>query len=205
MTPAEYTSLSLDEVAVGLDATARDSEAWFGLLDATQLNWRPDATRWSVAQCLAHLIVSNERTQRNAERALDASQPRTIWQRLPVVPGLIGPALVKSQAPGATRKFKTSPWAQPAVGKLAGDTISRFARQQRELAAWIRDLDAEHAGRAIMESPFGRAMAYSVLNACRLVLAHDHRHLAQARCVMDAPGFPNERAEDRTQLGSPYP
>jgi hypothetical protein len=46
MTPAEYSSLSLDEVAVGLDATARDSEAWFGLLDATQLNWRPDATRW---------------------------------------------------------------------------------------------------------------------------------------------------------------
>lgn len=188
MSPAEYTALSLADIATGLDDRARDADSTFAPLSATQLNWRADATSWSVAQCLAHLMVSNERTRANAERALDASQPRTIWQRLPMVPGLVGPMLVKSQAPGAGRKVKTSPWAQPAAGDFTADIVARFGTQNRELASWIRGLDANRASHAVMESPFARVIAYSVLDAYRLVLAHTDRHLAQARRVMDAFG-----------------
>lgn len=189
MSPADYAILSLADVSSGLDDVAQDAAVTFGALNPKHLNWRPDPTSWSVAQCLEHLIVSNERTRENADRALDASQPRTIWQRLPLVPALIGPMLVKSQAPGAGRKIKTTEWAQPAADNMGPDIVSRFAAQQRELAAWVRGLDHDRARAAIMESPFGHVIAYSVLNACRLLLAHDHRHMGQARRVMQASGF----------------
>jgi len=35
--------------------------------------------------------------------------PRTIWQRLPVWPRVMGRLLIRSQAPTATRKHKTTP------------------------------------------------------------------------------------------------
>jgi hypothetical protein len=47
----DFTTLSLADVKSGLDEVARDTQVTFGGLDARQLTWRPDAVRWSVAQC----------------------------------------------------------------------------------------------------------------------------------------------------------
>src|SRR5689334_13851375 len=103
--PIAYTTLSCQEIAAELIAIAREVETAFGTLDAAALNWRPDATRWSVAQCLEHLVTANALMLRSSTDALDASQPRTIWQRLPLLPKLWGTLLIRTQAPTASRKF----------------------------------------------------------------------------------------------------
>jgi hypothetical protein len=41
--------------------------------------------------------------------ALDATHPRTIWQRLPPLPSLFGRLPIRSQAPQSTRTFTASP------------------------------------------------------------------------------------------------
>ena len=51
-----YTTLSLADVRAGLEDVARDAHTAFGALDARQLNWRPDESRWSVAQGFQHLL-----------------------------------------------------------------------------------------------------------------------------------------------------
>ena len=81
-----YTTLSLAEVREELAAIARDTECTFGGLGERQLNWRPDATRWSVAQCLDHLVTANAQMADMADAALDATRSRTLWQRLPGLP-----------------------------------------------------------------------------------------------------------------------
>src|SRR5919106_7041775 len=111
----DYTRLSLNQVRSGLEEIARDANATFGRLDARQLNWRPDATRWSVAQCFEHLLTANHLMWRAAEGALDDAQPRTIWQRLPLLPGVLGRALIRSQSPGAERKLTAPSQARPSA------------------------------------------------------------------------------------------
>jgi hypothetical protein len=101
----DYTTLSLAQVQAGLEAVAADTQATFGRLDSRQLNWRPDASRWSTAQCLEHLLTANRLMVQSAREALDGAKPPTIWQRLPVLPGMFGRMLIRSQAPQATRKF----------------------------------------------------------------------------------------------------
>jgi hypothetical protein len=54
----------------------------------------------------------------------------------------------------------------------------------------MRVVRGEEAARAIMTSPFVRFITYSVLDSCRLIGAHDQRHLGQARRVMESIGFP---------------
>src|SRR5687768_13713944 len=102
----DYTTLSLAEVSKGLDETARDADATFGRLDATQLNWRPDPAQWSVAQCFEHLLTSNRLMSVEAQNVLSDAHRPTIWQRMPVLPSRLGKMLIRSQTPGATRKFK---------------------------------------------------------------------------------------------------
>jgi hypothetical protein len=186
----EYTTLSLAQVQAGLDAIPGDTQATFGALDARQLNWKPEATKWSVAQCLEHLLAANRLMALAAERALDGTQPRTVWQRLPGLPSLFGRLLIRSQAPQASRKYTASPLAQPAASDSAPDVVDRFLVQNREILGRLRELDESRAARAIMTSPFATFITYSVLDGVRLVLAHDHRHLEQARRVTQAPGFP---------------
>ena len=185
----DYTTLPFAQVQAGLDAVAADTQSTFGALDARQLNWRPDSTRWSVAQCFEHLLTANRLMADAAQAALDG-KPRSVWQRLPVLPGVFGRMLVRSQAPQSTRKFKASPLATPAASDIAPDILQRFIAQNNELVRWFRGMDGSRAGSVVMTSPFVSFIVYSVLDGARLVLAHDHRHIEQARRVTQAPGFP---------------
>src|SRR5688500_11734863 len=99
-----YTTLSLAEIAAEFSEIARDAQSVCGILDGHQLNWKPDATRWSVAQCFDHLLNTNRAMFQSMDAALDGSHPPTVWQRLPMLPRLFGPILIKSQMPEATRK-----------------------------------------------------------------------------------------------------
>jgi len=185
----DYTTLSLAQVQAGLEAVATDTQATLGRLDARQLNWRPDATRWSVAQCLEHLLTANRLMVQSAQQALDGVPPPTIWQRTPLLPGMFGRMLIRSQAPQATRKFTASPLATPASSDIAADIVERFIAQDHQLVSWLQRLDEPRAGRVIMISPFVRFITYSLLDGARLILAHDHRHLQQAGRVMQSARF----------------
>ena len=124
---------------------------------------------------------------------MNDTAPRTIWRRLPVLPGVFGRLLVRSQSPDTTRRYTASPKAQPAASDIAGDVIRRFADQQRSAAARVQALDERDAARTIMTSPFANVITYSVLDGWRLVFAHDRRHFEQARRVTLSPGFPRSR------------
>jgi len=186
----DYTRLTLREIESALADIARDADATFGRLDSQQLNWRPDAQEWSVAQCLDHLLTANQLMSATSEDALAGATRPTIWQRLPVLPGVFGRALVRSQAPESTRKYKAPSKAQPSTSDLAADVVGRFVDQQRVAARTVLGLDAVRAARVVMTSPFVRVITYSVLDGWRLVVAHNHRHLQQAKRAMQTQGFP---------------
>lgn len=186
----DYTTLSLAEVTQGLDDVARDAQATFGGFDARHLNWQPDGSRWSIAQCFEHLVMANRLMMGAAMDALDDARSRTIWQHLPILPVILGRMLIRSQSPETARKFKASPKAQPAASDVPADIIEQFVQQHRDAANWLRALDEGHAARAIMASPFMKVITCSVLDGSRLMLAHDRRHVEQARRVTLVPGFP---------------
>jgi hypothetical protein len=187
-----YTRLSLVEIRSMLQDVARDARATFGGLDARQLNWRPDAARWSVAQCFQHLLTSNDLVLRAAEDAL-RNPAKTTWRRV-LLPRLTGWMLIRSQAPTTTRKFTAPTKAQPTSSEIPADVLERFVAQHHDADEWIGTLVEPVAARAIMISPFIRFAAYSVLDACRLIVAHDRRHVEQARRVVLSPEFPRPHA-----------
>ncbi len=187
-----YATLSIADVKTGLEAMAHDTMATFGHLSVRQLNWRPDAALWSVAQCCEHLLSANRLMFASATDALAAAHTPTVWQRLPWLPAMFGWILIRSQSPAGRRRFTASPHAQPAATDIAADIVQRLVEQHRGAAAWAGTLDERAAARAIMTSPFIKFVTYSVLDGCRLVVAHDRRHFEQASRVMRLPQFPSE-------------
>jgi hypothetical protein len=195
----DFTTLSLADTRTALDETVGDTRATFAGLSARQLNWRPDAAQWSVAQCFEHLLTANRLMLEAANDALGAGGP-TLWQRVPVLPGLFGRALIRSQAPDGQRKFTAPSKARPTVSDVGADIVQRFIDQQRHIMTWVQGLDEQRAARTVMTSPFARVVVYSVLDGCRIVVAHNRRHVEQARRVMQAPGFPRGPASGASTL-----
>ena len=181
--PTDYLRLSLPAVSAELEAIAREAHAEFATLDGPRLNWRPSATQWSVAQCLDHLLHANREMLGAMDAALDPARPRSIWQRLPVLPGLFGRALIRSQRPETTKKFTAPQAAQPASSEIPADIVERFVEAQRAMAARVRGIDPETAARTVMVSPFVAFITYTVLDGWRVIVTHERRHLEQARRV----------------------
>jgi DinB superfamily len=186
----DYTTISLADVRTELEAIGAEAAMVFGGLDARQLNWKPEVSRWSVAQCLEHLLTANSQMADMADRALDATRRRTIWQRLPVWPRLLGRMLVRSQSPDATRRFKAPGKAQPAASAIDAGIVGRFVDQQRVLMARLDAAATRDPASVVMASPFAGIVTYSVLDGWRLIVAHERRHVQQARRVLATPGFP---------------
>jgi hypothetical protein len=186
----DYTTLSLSEVRLGIAELIRDAEATFGSLDARQLNWRSDPSRWSVAQCFEHLLKMNALMLPAAEDALDTTKLSTVWQRLPFLPSLFGRMMVRSQSPDARRKYTAPAPGRPSSSGIPPDVVQRFIEQQRALGTRLQSADERKAADTIMASPFIKVICYSVLDGWRLVFAHGRRHVEQARRVIREPTFP---------------
>lgn len=183
--------LSLPELINETDAIARDAQSAFGQLNAEQLNWKASAESWSVAQCLDHMIVTNNLLLPIFEQVVNGTRQTRFLERLPFWAGLWGRMMVKMLAPGSTQKFKAPPTAVPSSSKLDPRIVSQFATHQQEVSRKVKAVEKLNPDKIVITSPFAGFMTYSLLDAARIIVIHERRHFEQARRVMAAEGFPN--------------
>lgn len=186
----DFTTLSLPEVRAEAEAITHEVQTTFSQLNAEQLNWKPNAEAWSVGQCLEHLIAANREMSVPLDEVLSERKRATRWERMPLLPGFFGRLMVKSVSPIAKQKLKAPTKIRPTASALDPQIVGSFVAEQRELIDRLTRLDNFFVEKIIITSPFVKLITYSVLDACRLIVAHERRHLAQARRVMETPGFP---------------
>lgn len=173
---------------------ATEAQREFGQLTAQQLNWKPTASEWSVAQCLDHLIVSNSGYFPIAANVARGAYRTSLKERLPLLPRLFGALVLRAVQPESQRKFKASPNFQPSRSDIGSDIVGRFVSQQHELIDHInltKDVDLR---KTIITSPVASFVTYSLLDGYKIVVAHEKRHLAQARRVTQREGFPKDES-----------
>jgi len=180
----------LDVVIKDAKQIAGGVRASFGALSASQLNWKPSAERWSIAQCFDHLLTSNKGYLPIIESVRSGKKQTRFVERLPVLPGLAGKLLLKSLDPASTRKLKAPKNFQPAQSDISASIIDDFVAQQEQLIEGMKstsDLDLE---KIVITSPALSFVAYSLMDAYRVIVTHERRHFQQAERVAAEPGFP---------------
>jgi hypothetical protein len=172
------------------NAVTEETLAGFGDLTAPQLNWKPAADQWSVAQCFDHLLTANEAFFPTFEKVLSGAKKNTFWESLPWLPAVWGKMLIKAVAPESKRKLKAPKIFHPSSSSVDGAIIRRFLDQQNQVIRYMRateDLDLE---RIIISSPVTNLITYSLMDAYRIIVNHEKRHLLQAMRVSEMDGFP---------------
>jgi hypothetical protein len=186
----DFTTLTVPGLVADAEAVARDAQTAFGKLSAEQLNWKPTPESWSVAQCLEHLLVANREMFPVITAAASGAHQATVWERMPVLPSLMGRFMVKAVSPAAKLKVKAPAKIRPSASTLDPQIVTRFVEHQSEVVAHLKRLAEVDAAQLVVTSPLSSAVIYSLLDAGRIIVAHQRRHLAQAERVMQSPGFP---------------
>lgn len=174
------------------NSIADQTLAGFGNITAHQLNWKPGAEQWSIGQCFEHLVTANEAYFRTFETVLSGEKKNTFWQSLPWLPAFWGKVLIQAVAPETPRKLKAPRILQPSSSSVEATIIRRFIDQQNQVIRYMNateDLDPE---KIIIPSPITRLITYSLMDAYRIIINHEKRHILQAARVSEMDGFPKE-------------
>ena len=185
----DYKKADLASLITAADNVAKDAKTTFDPLTPSQLNWKPSAERWSVAQCFEHLITSHSGYLPVIDNVL-AGHKRTFWQHMPVLPGLMGKMLIKSLDPASSRKIKAPKSFQPAQSHISSSVINDFVAQQQQIVAKMKATEHLDLENIVITSPVAGVVIYSLMDAYRIIVAHEHRHFQQAKRVTEEAGFP---------------
>jgi hypothetical protein len=185
-----YKNLTLPQIYDEVESIAGDAKTLFGHLSPWQLNWKPAADSWSVAQCLDHLISANRSYDPVFDRIMKGEYGKAFLHRLPLLPGFFGRIMIGAVSPDGRRKFKAPAASQPSSSSIDPQIVERFITNQREMSAKMRSVEDRGPAEIIITSPFVSVVVYSLLDAFRLMTAHERRHFAQAQRVTQADRFP---------------
>lgn len=172
---------------------ADETRSSFGKFFRDQLNWKPSTERWSIAQCFDHLITTNTGYLPIMESVRAGKKQTRFVERLPVLPGLAGKLLIKSLDPASTRKLKAPKSFQPAQSDIGESVIDDFISQQEKVVEGMKSTSHLDLEKIIVTSPAASFITYSLMDAYRIIVVHEKRHLQQAKRVADEPAFPSKR------------
>ncbi len=183
---------SLDQCKGRFEAARTEfSRLVYGLTDA-QFNWRPEAERWSAAECIDHCVIVGTLMNRNIDDAIVRAKERNLRSGGPFKYGAFGNFFVKVVGPSdkaRKRKFKAPKAYTPTSNHSIGRLNEAFEKLQSDFADRLARADGLDLARIKVPSAkggVGGLIRLSLGQWFALLANHQDRHLAQARDVRKA-------------------
>lgn len=181
----------LEELTARLDNVTESVEKDFGSLTASQLNWKPSVEKWSIAQCIDHIIVSNETYFPQLETIITGRWRNSFWQNMPMLHKLWGNIMIKAVSPDTVKKVNTFKIFQPASSGIPLSIIKEFTSHNHTMKEFIEKSHYANLDKIVITSPVSRFITYSLHDAFIILVSHEERHYKQAKNVKELPGFPS--------------
>ena len=177
-----------------IDQNTADFEEAFGELNAEELNRKPNANTWSIAQNIDHLIVINSTYFSIFNEMREGSYDLPFIAKIGFIVNLFGRLILHAVKPETKRKIKTLPKWEPSESEISPDILERFQKHQEALKHEIIDCKDLLAKNAIISSPANKHIVYRLKTAFDIIVAHEQRHLKQGLQVKNQ--FPETKNAD---------
>lgn len=172
-----------------MNAVADEAKAAFGTLSADQVNWKPGEKSWSVAQCLDHIIKTNELFYPEFTKLASGARKNSFWENISPLTGWGGRFLIKAVSEDS-KKAKAPSKAIVPPSDIDPNIVELFADHIAEVNKKIESVAGADRKKTVVTSPFLAIFTYTLDDAYTVLLEHSKRHIRQAKRVMQAEGFP---------------
>lgn len=176
-----FTNSEVADYARQIEVIKADARALASGSSDEAFHWAPGPNRWSAGQCLEHLNISYrsllppmrqaaERVRASGRRAKRATQ-HSFFMRW----------FIKDMEPPPKRRYQTGPGFVPPSSLSREKVLAEFTALHDEMLRLLEQVDGYDLGGAKVQSPFAKWLKYKLGSAIALQMAHDRRHLWQAR------------------------
>jgi len=178
----------LDAMLEQIAAIKAEGQAIVGALTEDELNWHPAATSWSILDCLEHLNVGVTKALPAFDRSIEGGRARNQTGSGPFAYGWFSRMMIASMEPPPKFRMRAPRVirVQPSRARCSADIVPEFVRIRDQLADRIRAADGLDLARVKLISPVNRLVRMPLGAYFHFILAHDRRHLWQARNVRTA-------------------
>ncbi|MGK9118309.1 DinB family protein [Olivibacter jilunii] len=156
-----------------------------GGMSIEQQQYKTAPEKWSVSQCLEHIVLMEEHIFEMVEKLMQSpANPERRGEIKISKEDLVNRITDRSKKAQAPEELKPS-------GKNAdvGETIKVFEKQRVKIRKYIENTPLEDMRSHITDSPFGAMDAYQSL---LFIAAHTARHTLQIVEVKTNAGFPSK-------------
>jgi DinB superfamily len=186
---------ALEAYRADFDALADAAQETAAPLSDEQFNWQPESGRWSVSQCLEHLNATARAYLPVLDDAISEAIRRGVYGPGPYRYNFLGRRAVRWMEPPVTHRFKAPQPFLPQQRRNKQETIPAFRAYQIQYIDRLRQANGLDLARARVHSPL---VGYTWIriplgSAFAMMIAHERRHLWQARQVLAARAFPTHR------------
>jgi len=160
-------------------------------LDDEQFNWRPEDERWSIAECIDHLIMVGSLMNKNIDEGIAKAEHSGLKSNGPFSYGLLGNWFVRAAggSPQARRrKLKAPSIYTPTSNHSLSRLNAAFDELQVEFIARLERANGLNLAKVKVPSPVTRLLRLSLGQWFALLAGHQERHLAQAQDVRERLG-----------------
>ena len=156
----------------------------FGQSSPEELNWKPHPKTWSVAQNIDHLITVNKTYFPTVTAIREGTYELPFTARFGFINRFFGNLILRTVSPDQRRKTKTLPLWEPEQSELPPDILTRFVNHQEELKLFFQACEDLLEKQIVISSPANKFITYHLEAAFDIIVAHEKRHLQQARATL---------------------
>jgi len=162
----------------------------FSGLSENQINWKPSEEKWSIGECIDHLVVTHKlyNSKVNELQPLfeDCGEGSFKFKHT-----FSGRMILKYVDPNSTTKAKTFKVFKPSMRQINTNIIRSFCEEVETMISFAEKLHGADLTKLKISSPATKLLKMNVGDALLINLYHDKRHLNQAKKIMMEAKFPN--------------
>ena len=170
---------------------AQDVPGLIGKLSTEQFNWRPADNRWSMAECFDHLNVTARLFIPAIDVAIADARARKLESGGPFTYPVLERLFLRMTEPPPKLRFRAPKAFAPSPNKAVAPVLTEFMDWQQQFGDRLRRADGIDLSRARHRSPAVSWVTWRLGTIFAVMLAHERRHVWQARTVRNDPRFPS--------------
>ena len=152
----------------------------FSSLSIDQLNWKPHPEKWSIGQCLDHIITTNSTYFPVFESVVHRKYMPGLWVRMSPFSNYFGNLLARTLGPERKKAYRSPKVFRPSQASILPEITTVFESHNRELIARVNKIIELELEDVVIHSPASYFVTYTIFHAIAIIARHEERHLKQA-------------------------
>ncbi|MFN3315515.1 MAG: DinB family protein [Raineya sp.] len=179
----------LSECIASLEELEKEARILLNKLSLEQLNWKPSPKAWSVAECIAHLLIVFEKYEPSVSKALSKNYQT---ENMNHKPSFFGKIFFKFVNPQSKKKIPAPSILKPTQSHYGLDIVEKYFAYLYKVKELMQAGKGKNLNKIKIPSSVSKLIRFNLGDYFQIEVWHNLRHFQQMLRICNEPDFPKK-------------